>query len=321
MSPRAAINRVEAAILAAGGTFHQHGTDRFRSIGVCHGGHRSESLSITYDPEHGRVNFHCFAACERDVILGVLGLTNADRYDEPRRRDGIDIRPLRIVRPAPLKPEPVTFESAPFGWRPKPDTWMPCGHPKVAEYLYADAASRVAFGVCRCEHKCFAQWRPDPEARGCRRWRTRETDKHGNVIGTVAPLPYQLPQLLAAVADERVIWICEGEKDVLAVVQRPGLVATCNAGGASTPCSGKWTEAHAAYLTGADVVVVADRDQAGEQHAAHVVDTLMPTARSIEVVQAAHGNDASDHFAAGGHSGNFLSVWTPKPYLAPVEAS
>ncbi|GGO81403.1 hypothetical protein [Nonomuraea cavernae] len=37
-------------------------------------------------------------------------------------------------------------------------------------------------------------------------------------------------------------------------------------------------------------------------------------ARSIYVLQAGYGKDASDHLAAGGTIGNFIEVWAPKPY-------
>lgn len=311
MAPRNSIARFETAAVTVGGTFHQRGTDKFRSIGVCHGGQRNESLVFFYDAEAGRVDPYCHAGCDREQILDALGLFNEDRYDEPKsrtRRDPWEQRPA--PKPRPPAPEPTIYSPAPYGWRPPRDLWMPCGHRKIAEYLYADTESCVAFGVCRCEAKCFRQWRPDAEAHGGRRWSIRETDAHGNVIATVPALPYRLPQLLAAVAEGRVIWICEGEKDVLSVIARPGCVATCNAEGA-----GKWTEAHAAHLRGADVCVVADRDSAGRAHAEKVVSTLLPVANSIEVVQARFGKDCADHFAAGGNTGSFVRVAEPKPYV------
>jgi DNA primase len=191
---------------------------------------------------------------------------------------------------------------------------MPCGHQKGAEYLYATADARVAFGVCRCTEKCFRQWRPDLDTRSGRRWGIRIQDRHGNVVAKVPALPYMLPQLLAAVADDRLVWITEGEKDVRALVAA-GLTATCNAEGA-----GKWTPAHAAYLKGADVRIVADRDDAGRRHALQVVESLMPLARSIDVVQARHGKDAHDHLAAGGDPANFVIVGEPKPLLVEAAA-
>lgn len=314
MTTRASVDRIESAVVAAGGTFRQRGANLYRSIGVCHGGQRNESLVFMYDPERGRVNLHCHAGCDFERILATLGITSADRYDEPRANSGErswEPKPLPPPRPKPI---PALFEPAPRGWRPAPDTWMPCGHPKAAEYLYADTDARVRFGVCRCDHKAdgcqrpFAQWHPDQAARNGRSWSIRKHDEHGDLIATVPALPYRLPQVLAGIADERVVWITEGEKDVLALVGI-GMVATCNAEGA-----GKWTDEHAAYLKHADTIVVADRDVPGRKHAEKVVATLMPVARSIEVVVARSGKDAADHIAAGFGSWQFDTIWEPKPF-------
>lgn len=313
MNQGASILVAEQAVLAAGGTFRQRGRDTYRSIGICHGGSRSESLVFFYDAERGRINMFCHAGCDRDRILEALGMSNSDRYDEPRRREDELVWPPRLKRPAPPpKPEPVIFDPAPHRWRPPADNWMPCGHRKADEYLYTDESDRVVYAVARCDRKgdgCegFRQWRPVPD-RPFRRWRLVEKSPVGDVIGKVRAVPFHLPALLAGVARDSFVAVVEGEKDVL-TLEAAGQVATCNHEGA-----GKWTaQAHAVHLRGARVVVVADRDKAGREHAEHVVDTLMPIARSIHVVQAAHGKDATDHFSAGGTISTFVSVWTPKP--------
>jgi hypothetical protein len=307
VAPRDSINRVEAAVASAGYTLRQRGADVYRTQGICHGGRNSESLVFLYNADRGHINPHCHANCDRGAVLDVLGLSEADLYDEPlvkgANRDTFVPR-LRVpVRP---KPEPVIFDPPPVGWRPLDDKWMPCGHEKTAEYLYADWESRIRFGVCRCVEKCFAQWRPDADAHSGRKWRLRELDDRGDIIATVLQVPYMLPQLLAGIGAERTVYIVEGEKDCRSLVQA-GLVATCNAEGA-----GKWTPQHAAYLAGADVTVVADRDIPGRKHAEKVVETLMPIARSIEVVLAKTGKDASDHLLAGHDPSDFLRFWEPK---------
>ncbi|TDC85719.1 hypothetical protein E1292_48595 [Nonomuraea deserti] len=103
--------------------------------------------------------------------------------------------------------------------------------------------------------------------------------------------------------------ITEGEKDVETLRAHRGIVATCNPMGA-----GKWQPDFARYFRGADVSIVADRDEAGRRHARTVVDSLMPVARCIHVIQARHGKDAHDHLSAGGTMGDFIEVWTPKPF-------
>jgi hypothetical protein len=317
MTPRASIDRAESAALAAGGTFHQRGTNIFRSIGICHGGTRSESLVFLYDPERGRINVHCHAGCDFDAVLDTLRMTRADRYDEPRRRDAEPVWPPRLPRPRPPVPEPVQFDPAPLGWTPPRDPWMPCGHRKTDEYPYTDESDRLLYAVARCELKgdgCegFRQWRPVPRAPH-RRWSLTDKDAHGNVIACVRAVPFRLPALLAGIAAGRPIYITEGEKDTLAL-EAAGQVATCNHEGA-----GKWTaQHHAVHLQDADVIVIADQDWAGRRHVEHVVDTLTTLARSITVAVAKTGKDAFDHLAAGYPVSEFVTIWEP---LAPEEVS
>ncbi len=204
--------------------------------------------------------------------------------------------------------------SQPSPERPADDTWMPCGHPKVAEYEYRDQHDTLVFAVARCSEKgktCqgFRQWRPDPDSKSGKRWSRRLPG--GGKVGE--GLPFRLPQLLAA--DPALgRWIVEGEKDALALWGL-GIPGTCNAEGA-----GKWTDAHAAWFTDSAVVIVADRDPAGWRHAEHVTNTLMGHAREIEIVRAAAGKDLCDHLAAGYGLDDLVQVAFPKRRSLEVAA-
>lgn len=257
-------------------TRYQGGALRVR--GICHDGDAPGTVAIRQG--NNGVVVHCHKCDGNREFLAAIGWTEADLFDTPleRQRD-----------------------------RPADDTWIPCrdrGHKRVAEYLYRDENGAVVHGVTRCDHKCFAQWRPDAASPTGRRWKL--TDKEGNRL--VRTVPYRLPELLKAKEADRVIWVCEGEKDVHALVDH-GLAATCNAQG-----SGKWTTDHAQFLESADVTIVADRDEKGRQHAEQVVKTLQGIARSVYVVQAKQGKDAYDHFAAGYKDSEFLQVWAPVPH-------
>jgi 5S rRNA maturation endonuclease (ribonuclease M5) len=269
-------------------TRYQGGAMRTR--GLCHDG--DDPSTVAFRPgargDRGSVVIFCHKCQGNEDFLAAIGWTLADTYDEPmpehERRD-----------------------------RPTDDTWIPCqkhGHKRVAQYLYRDEHGAVVHGVTRCDHKDFAQWRPDSSTRSGRRWSLN--DEQGKRL--VRLVPYRLPESLGAIAEDRVIWIAEGEKDVHALVDH-GLVATCNAAG-----SGKWTAEHAQFLKGADVTICADRDEPGRKHAQHVVETLRGIARSVYVVQSRTGKDAADHFAAGHNDAQFVQVWAPIPYPAAVAA-
>jgi hypothetical protein len=281
-----AFNRL-ADHLASMGVRGRYQGGALRVPGLCHDGDAPGTVAIRRG-NNGGVVIHCHKCNDNTGFLEAIGWVEADLFDEPleRTRD-----------------------------RPADDMWIPCrdrGHKRVAQYLYRDESGAVVHGVTRCDAKCFAQWRPDDSTKSGRRWSLN--DKQGNRL--VRLVPFRLPELLKAKIEDRVAFICEGEKDALALVDH-GLVATCNAGGA-----GKWTSEHAQFLEGMDVTVVADRDDKGRDHAVAVVDSLRGIARSIYVVQAKTGKDAADHFAAGHTDSEFNQVWAPVPHPGdPAEAA
>lgn len=287
-----AYNRL-ADLLGSMGEPTRYRGGALRTRGICHDGDSPDTVAIRRG-NNGGVVIHCHKCDGNSEFLAAIGWTEADLFDEPleRTRD-----------------------------RPADDLWIPCkdrgrdkggpGHKRVAQYVYRDENGAVVHGVTRCDHKDFAQWRPDASTKSGRRWSLN--DEHGNRL--VRVVPFRLPELLKAKVEDRVAFICEGEKDVLALVEH-GLVATCNAGGA-----GKWTAEHAQFLEGMDVTIVADRDEPGQRHALHVVETLRGVARSVYVVQALTGKDAADHFEAGHKDSQFVQVWAPVPYPGDLVVS
>jgi 5S rRNA maturation endonuclease (ribonuclease M5) len=153
----------------------------------------------------------------------------------------------------------------------------------VAVYQYVDAAGELLYEVCRTEDKQFKQRRSD--GNGGHLW---------NLQGVERVL-YRLPRVLEAAAAAATIYLCEGEKDVHAL-EEAGVVASCNPMGA-----GKWQDGYAESLRGASqVVIVADRDKPGRDHA-HTVKASLRRVASVPsvIVEAAEGKDAADHLAAG----------------------
>jgi 5S rRNA maturation endonuclease (ribonuclease M5) len=148
-------------------------------------------------------------------------------------------------------------------------------------YPYVDEEGRLLFEVVRFHPKDFRQRRPD--GNGGDVWR----------LDGVRRVLYRLPQVMLAARKGKRVYVVEGEKDVHAI-EAAGAVATCNPGGA-----GKWRKEYAEALRGAEVVVVADRDDPGRKHARQVVESLYGIAVRVELVEPADGKDAVDHLAAG----------------------
>lgn len=182
--------------------------------------------------------------------------------------------------------------------------WTPAG-PAVAVYDYTDEQGKLLFQVLRTAKKDFRQRVPDPTAKTGWTWK----------LGEVRRVLYRLPAIIDAVREGREIFVCEGEKDVHALVAK-GHAATCNSGGA-----GKWRAEYGEHLREAIVTVVADKDAPGQAHARQVVAALAGVAAKLRVVEAAAGKDAADHIAAGKTIDQFETVWTSdeddRPILAP----
>ncbi|CAN5794626.1 hypothetical protein BH24ACT25_BH24ACT25_04750 [soil metagenome] len=164
------------------------------------------------------------------------------------------------------------------------------GRPEIVEtYDYADADGELLFQVVRFEPKDFRQRRPD--GNGGWIWKTGDRK-----------VLYHLPKVLEAARAGKGVFVVEGERDVH-VLEAQGIVATCNPGGA-----GKWREEYGEALGGADVVVVADRDKAGREHALEVARSLEGTAASVDVVEPRAGKDVADHLAAGLSVGQLVPI-------------
>lgn len=270
-------------------------------------GHRP-SLGAKHIPDMGRTKVRCFAGCPDEQVLEVLGLQIKDLYDAP-----IDRGPGRgRTHPPRSRPRPQRVSRADQALGA---AGLPLVQPKrldlgartsawkrVAVYPYMRADGTVAGEVVRREAD-FERGRAKEFTQ--RRWNQVTGEMEA---GGFEPLPFQLPQLLAGIAEGRVIYVVEGEKDVLAA-ESAGLTATCNAGGALV-----WNSEHARWLRGAGtVVIVADRDTAGYRRAEKVLGSLTGLVDRVRVVQALTGKDLTDHFACGHEVGEL----EPVPYLDP----
>ncbi len=160
----------------------------------------------------------------------------------------------------------------------------------VAEYKYTDEDGELLFVKVRYEPKDFRVKRPD--GRGGWVWK----------IAGARRVLYRLPEVVAAIRDRKTVFLVEGEKDSDRLASL-GYVATCNFDGAAK--EGQRTKWHSRYgdmLRDADVVIIADRDEAGEAHARAAYADLKGKAASVRLVQAAVQSkraDVSDHLDAG----------------------
>jgi len=177
-------------------------------------------------------------------------------------------------------------------------------------YTYHDERGSVVFRVVRKKPKGFFQQRAD----GNGGWI--------NDMKGVRALPYRLPEVLEATALKRPVFIVEGEKDCDNLA-RIGVVATCNAGGA-----GKWTEAHAAFLKGVDVILIPDNDKPGHEHVETVAVSLHTLAERIRLLNLPglpEKGDASNWIEKGGTADELWKLaeqapnWGPRDSIVPSD--
>ena len=184
------------------------------------------SMSVKVGTD-GRILVHDFAGCSAEAIVGALGLKMADLM--PPKVGGAGAAAGR-------------GKGGKFG------TW-------VCDYDYQDADGNVVYKIKRYlkpdGKKTFVMARPDP------------SNKYGWSFGLsrahIKRVPFRLPRVAEAARQGKSVFIVEGEKDALNI-EKLGLVATCNAGGA-----GKWgkdfVENWADHFKGLKrIVIIADND-------------------------------------------------------------
>jgi len=148
-------------------------------------------------------------------------------------------------------------------------TWADISNPRntptptpPATYLYTDEHGTPLYRVIRGDNKQFRQQHLTADGE----WR--------NGRAGIQPVLYNLPAITNAITNHHPIYIVEGEKDA-DTLTRHGHAATTNPGGA-----GNFTPEMADTLRNAtNIIVIADDDTPGHQHAHHISQLL--TQRNI----------------------------------------
>lgn len=244
----------------------------------------------------------------RGEVIGVCP-AHEDHHPSLRVREGRDGHVLFHCDPC----GPGKFAEIIDGLGLTPDDVLPererMDRPQVvATYTYTDRDGEPVHRKLRYEpgwagqKKSFAQEHWDGRA-----WqRGLPTERQHRYL-------YNFPAVLQAVAANEMVWIVEGEKDADAHIARGNVATTTTNGGREG-----WDTNYSHLFRGATVTVVADADEVGRDRARRIHEALSRVGvdASVRIVEAAHGKDSFDHFAAGGTSEDFL-VTKPFPRRPP----
>jgi len=174
------------------------------------------------------------------------------------------------------------------GLHPTPSS-ASCTTRIIETYLYVDEEGQPLYRKARTSPKGFFYQQPDDQGG----WM--------NGLGDRRRVLYRLPEVIKAVEQGQLVYVVEGEKDVHAI-EGASRVATTPGG------AGNWRQEFSGYLRRADVVIVADKDPQGREHARQIEQQLCGVARSVRIVEAATGNDSHDHVSAGHGLEDFIPV-------------
>ena len=149
----------------------------------------------------------------------------------------------------------------------------------IETYDYLDRNGQFLFQVCKTSDKQFP---------------VRHKDKQGKWVWGLENkklVIYNLPKIIKAIQQGKLICIVEGEKDVHRLEQE-GFIATTNPLG-----SNKWRKEYNQYLKGANVIIFPDNDKPGKAHAELVKSQLKDISNSVYILELPNlkkGEDISD---------------------------
>ncbi len=206
-------------------------------------------------------------------------------------------------------------------------------------YDYKDANETLIYQVVRYEPKSFTQRRPYNTgfAWGLsegwfKKGQTsndyfrikdaspdRNSQPHPSAVwfDAVEPILYRYPELLEGIKNGKTIYLLEGEKDVDNLNGWGFITTTCLWG------AGKWRRSYTNLLSKCnEVIIIADKDVPGRQHAETIASRLSLAEVSVKVLEMPDINgtqvkDFSDWMTAGGNPGEFTELvkrcpaWTP----------
>lgn len=182
--------------------------------------------------------------------------------------------------PKSSKPAPasISVKTLPPPAKNRYDELIQQGYKEVATYNYTTVEGKILYTIVRLENgreKAIVQRNPTG-------WGTKNVDK----------VLYNLP----GIAQSEIVWVAEGEKCAEALIMH-GFCGTTATGGAT-----QWNSTYSQSLKGKTVVICADNDEPGRQHALQVASAIQDYAAQVKIITPFVGSvkgDVADYFQTG----------------------
>jgi len=237
-------------------------------------GDAKRSLSVSMG-RSGKIVMHCFVhdSARIEDFAQAMGLSVGELLGAEDAPEGERKKKKRTPRTKHREVgEEVNVSETVKGDDGKPKkVWRKAHVTNLYEYENEDGTLRFL--------KERIQWPDLRLARGYEKTFLMEAEKDGvwdspAAFGVSLDVVYHLPEVRAAIAQGKPVYIAEGEKDC-DNLRALGFTATCSAtGGGVGKLNGKWKDEHTAQLDGADVVLIPDNDEAGEGYVRWIAEKL-----------------------------------------------
>lgn len=170
----------------------------------------------------------------------------------------------------------------------------------IAKYPYINEDGEVLYEVWKMENADEPYYTMRP----------LENGEYKRGLGKVKTIPYNLPNIIKAKVEGKIIIVTEGESKV-DVFNQLGYSAT------TVPFSNtdKWRDRYNKYLKYANVLVVADNDDKGREFADLTFDTISDVANNIGILELA---DIYPQLKKGGDIEDLRNIVNDDNYLKEV---
>lgn len=170
----------------------------------------------------------------------------------------------------------------------------------IAKYPYINEDGEVLYEVWKMENADEPYYTMRP----------LENGEYKRGLGKVKTIPYNLPNIIKAKEEGKIIIVTEGESKV-DVFNQLGYSAT------TVPFSNtdKWRDRYNKYLKYANVLVVADNDDKGREFADLTFDTISDVANNIGILELA---DIYPQLKKGGDIEDLRDIVNDDNYLKEV---